>query len=252
MAAKQPENKKEQKLNGLRKTGESGQPAANDAAKFRLYPDEEQYNLIARTFGCVRYYWNLILDLALITYEDLGYSLIITPKEAKQLEGLEFLNEVDSLALSNVHSNYCQAWQQHREHPAEHGKPTWKKRNGLEASYTTNSQPKWDAEAGKYIKPGTIRIENGKIQLPVVGLVDIRQHYELPEGSIIKNATVSRDCAGRVFVSIGYYNPELAKVMAEEQKLDFEALMEEAIAGMYRVKVTPDGYIIQEKKESDS
>ncbi len=43
--------------------------------------------------------------------------------------------------------------------------------------------------------------------------------------------------------------PELAKVMAEEQKLDFEALVEEAIAGMYRVIVTPDGYTIQEKKE---
>ena len=43
--------------------------------------------------------------------------------------------------------------------------------------------------------------------------------------------------------------PELAKVVAEEQKLDFDALVEEAIAGMYRVKVTPDGYTIQEKKE---
>ena len=44
--------------------------------------------------------------------------------------------------------------------------------------------------------------------------------------------------------------PELAKVIAEEQKLDFDALVEEAIAEMYRVKVTPEGYIIQEKKES--
>lgn len=43
--------------------------------------------------------------------------------------------------------------------------------------------------------------------------------------------------------------PELAKVIAEEQKLDFEALVEEAIAGMYRVVVTPDGYTIQEPKE---
>ncbi len=43
--------------------------------------------------------------------------------------------------------------------------------------------------------------------------------------------------------------PELAKVIAEEQKLDFEALVEEAIADMYRVNVTPDGYTIQEKKE---
>lgn len=43
--------------------------------------------------------------------------------------------------------------------------------------------------------------------------------------------------------------PELAKVLAEEAKVDFDALVEEAIAGMYRVKVHPDGYEIQSPKE---
>ena len=40
--------------------------------------------------------------------------------------------------------------------------------------------------------------------------------------------------------------PDLKKVMAEEQKLPFDELVEEAIAGMYRVIVTPDGYEIRE------
>ena len=67
-----------------RKTSPSGQPAANDAAKFRLYPTQEQYNLISKTIGCARYLWNLIIDIALITYEDLGFSLVIQPAEAKK------------------------------------------------------------------------------------------------------------------------------------------------------------------------
>lgn len=39
--------------------------------------------------------------------------------------------------------------------------------------------------------------------------------------------------------------PDLHKVMVEEQKLPFDALVEEAISGMYRVIVHPDGYEVQ-------
>lgn len=35
----------------------------------------------------------------------------------------------------------------------------------------------------------------------------------LPEGAVIKNITVSRDCAGRVYISVGYWNPELDEIM---------------------------------------
>ena len=207
------ETDEEQKRKKVRKTGKSDQPAANDAAKYRLYPTPQQYELIVKTFGCTRYYWNLIIDIAHITHDELGYSLVITDTEAKHLEGCEFLKEVDSLALANVFMNYNQAWQNYKTNPSHFGKPTWKKRRGLEASYSTNNQPKWDKKQKKYITKGSIRIEDGKIQLPKIGWVELLQHYELPDGAIIKNATVSRDCAGRVFVSIGYYNPELAQIM---------------------------------------
>ena len=42
--------------------------------------------------------------------------------------------------------------------------------------------------------------------------------------------------------------PDLKKVMAEEQKLPFDELVEEAIAGMYRVIVTPEGYTVFEPR----
>ncbi len=39
--------------------------------------------------------------------------------------------------------------------------------------------------------------------------------------------------------------PELSKVLAQEQKLPFDELVEETMAGMYRVNVTPDGYEVR-------
>ncbi len=40
--------------------------------------------------------------------------------------------------------------------------------------------------------------------------------------------------------------PDLHKVMAEERKLPFDELVEEAISGMYRVIVTPEGYEVRQ------
>jgi thiamine biosynthesis protein ThiI len=40
--------------------------------------------------------------------------------------------------------------------------------------------------------------------------------------------------------------PDLKKVLEQEQKLPFEELVEEAIAGMYRVNVTPEGYEVRQ------
>ena len=40
--------------------------------------------------------------------------------------------------------------------------------------------------------------------------------------------------------------PSLSKVLEQERKLPFDELVEEAIAGMYRVDVTPDGYEVRQ------
>ena len=40
--------------------------------------------------------------------------------------------------------------------------------------------------------------------------------------------------------------PDLKKVLAQEQKLPFEELVEEALANMYRVDVTPEGYEVRQ------
>ena len=46
--------------------------------------------------------------------------------------------------------------------------------------------------------------------------------------------------------------PDLKKVLDQEQKLPFDELVEEALAGMYRVDVTPEGYEIRAPFEASS
>ena len=40
--------------------------------------------------------------------------------------------------------------------------------------------------------------------------------------------------------------PDLKKVLVQEQKLPFDELVEEALANMYRVDVTPEGYEVRQ------
>lgn len=205
----------------VRGAGRNGAPKANDAVKYRAYPTHEQYHQISKGIGNSRVYWNLIIDIAQITSElhkegdpDIPYSIYPTPAEAKRLEGYEWLAETDTILLDNVKLNYEQSWKNHKEDPKKYGRPTWKKRDGLVGSYTTNNHPKWDKENSEYTTLGNIRIEDAKIYLPKVGWVTLAYHRPLPEGAIIKNVTVSRDAAGKIYVSIGYYNSELAEILA--------------------------------------
>ncbi len=46
--------------------------------------------------------------------------------------------------------------------------------------------------------------------------------------------------------------PELQKVLVQEEKLPFDELIDEALAGMYRVDVTPEGYTVYEPKTADA
>src|SRR5690625_2804025 len=79
----------------------------NKAFKFRIYPNKEQKELLAKTFGCVRFVYNKMLAERKETYEKfkddkekLKEQKFPTP--AKYKDEFPFLKEVDSLALANA------------------------------------------------------------------------------------------------------------------------------------------------------
>ena len=77
---------------------------ANRAYKFRIYPNDEQKILFAKTFGCVRMVYNHWLDRKIRQYEEnkTNVTYTICAKEMaamKKTEEYIFLKEADSIAL---------------------------------------------------------------------------------------------------------------------------------------------------------
>ena len=55
------------------------------AYKFPMYPDDTQAALIRRTFGCVRFVWNQMLEAAKTSYAETKKFTYPTPAKFKPL-----------------------------------------------------------------------------------------------------------------------------------------------------------------------
>lgn len=159
------------------------------AIRFRIYPNAKQANLIERTFGCCRVVFNKGIDLRESAYKagtKAGYNETCAMVTAmKQNEAYAFLSEVDSVALQqalrDLNAAYSNMFQGRAGHPAFRSKRDSRK------SYRTLSP--------------TIRIEDGKLRLPKLGLVKIVLTCEVGK---IHNITVERTPTGKYFAVINF------------------------------------------------
>ena len=158
---------------------------ANKAYKFRLYPNKEQEILFNKTFGCVRFIFNKMLGDKIEHYKETKEKLNNTPAQYKK--EFEWLKEVDSLALANAQMNLQTAYNNFFRSPKT-GFPKFKSRKRNKLSYTTNNQK------------GTISIIDGKLKLPKVGLVKMKQHRVIPSNQVIKSATILKTPSIALFV----------------------------------------------------
>lgn len=151
--------------------------------KFRLYPNNEQKILFIKTFGCARAIWNMMLADKIKYYQETGQTLNNTPAQYKN--DFPWLKEVDSLALANVQLNLQKAYKNFFQ--SGFGFPKFKSKRNKQ-SYRT------------YNQNGLINIENGKIKLPKIGWVPLKQHREI--AGVIKSATISMTNTGKYYISI--------------------------------------------------
>lgn len=155
--------------------------------EYRIYPNKKQEQMFAKTFGCTRFIYNKILDIRIQNYnnkkENKPLSNRLTP--AKYKDEFIWLKEVDSLALANAQLHVEKAYKNFFKHGF--GKPKFKNKYGKQ-SYTTNNVS------------NTIRIENNKIRLPKVGMVNIVLHRPI-QGNI-KSVTVKKTKTNKYFISI--------------------------------------------------
>ena len=162
------------------------------AYKYRFYPSPEQAAELARTFGCVRKVWNLALDARTTAWyqrqQRVGYvqsSAMLT--EWKRSEDLAFLAEVPSVPLQqtlrHLQGAFAAFWDKRARYPQFKSR----KKSRASAEYT-RSAFRW--------RDG--RLFLAKMDAPL----DIRWSRPLPEGAEPSTVTVSRDAAGRWFVSL--------------------------------------------------
>ena len=159
----------------------------NKAYKFRIYPNEEQKILIAKTFGCVRFIYNKMLEDKIRYYAETGQKLNNTPAQYKTK--FEWLKEVDSLALANAQMNLPTAYNNFFRSPKV-GFPKFKSKKSNRRSYTTNCIN------------SNIIIENSYINLPKVRFVKLKQHRLIPSDYKLKSVTVSQTPSGKYYASV--------------------------------------------------
>ena len=163
------------------------------AFKYRFYPTKEQADLLNRTFGCVRYVYNFGLALRRDAYDERGERLRYKDTSAaltvlKKGEETVWLKQVSSVPLQQALRHLDKAFTGFFEKRASH--PRFKRKYARQsATYTLSAF--------------TYRVED---EMPVLCLAKMsgprNVRWSRIPPSEPSTVTVSRDRAGRYFVSL--------------------------------------------------
>lgn len=150
-------------------------------------PDQERH--LARVFGCVRYVFNWGLNLRTNTYRTgtcLNYNATSAAlTELKKQEDTAWLNEVSCVPTQQALRHLQSAFKNFFDKRAAY--PTFKKRRGTQSAEYTRSAFQFDAQAN---------------DLSISGLGRVKVRWSRPFQSAPTTITITKDCAGRYFVTL--------------------------------------------------
>ncbi|MET9856385.1 RNA-guided endonuclease TnpB family protein [Streptomyces sp. NPDC006450] len=162
------------------------------AFKYRFYPTEPQAAELSRTFGCVRKVYNLALAARAEAWTARGERVNYTQTSAmltawKKSEELAYLAEVSSVplqqALRHLQAAFVGFWRKRAQYPCFKSK----RKSRASAEYTRSA----------------FRYTAGKLTLAKMSEpLDIVWSRPIPAGVQPSTVTVSRDSAGRWFISL--------------------------------------------------
>ncbi|WP_405141817.1 transposase [Sphaerisporangium sp. NBC_01403] len=179
---------------------------------YRLYPDESQRQLLARTFGCARVVWNDALAARRAARKaGLPYigdaeiqRLVLTA--AKKTPERAWLREVSSVVLqqsvrdlNTAYKNFFDSVSGRRKGP-KMGLPVFKSRHD-------------HRQAARFNTNAFSLTAEGRLCLAKVGQVEVRWSRALPAAP--SSVTVVRDAAGRYFASFVVEVDDAAQVLPE-------------------------------------
>ena len=156
----------------------------NRAYKFRIYPTNQQAELISKNIGCSRFVYNYFLDLAkkdgYHNYSQYAKTLTLLKKE------YPFLKEVESTSLQQTLKDLDSSFS--RFFKKLGGFPNFKSKRNPKQSYRSQ------------MVNNNIQILDNNIKLPKLGLVKFAKSREV-KGRIL-NVTISRTSTNKYYISI--------------------------------------------------
>ncbi len=170
------------------------------AYRFCGHPTEEQASDLNQNIGASRFMWNRMLSDYKLMWKMYGISIPMTPADYKDVSGLEWLNDRDSLALANVQLNLEKARSDYFS--GEKGAPKRKRNISVRILIRQTELEK------------NIRIEDGGLRLPKInGLIELSMHRPIKPDGTLKSVTVTHEPDGKWYFSI------LIEYPAEEVEL---------------------------------
>lgn len=170
------------------------------AYKIRCFPTEEQKQLIFKTFGCCRWYWNQALSDNIKYYQENKKSKINTPASYKKYH--EWLKEVDAQALCFTQMDLQSAFSGFFKQPNK-GFPKYKSKRHPKNSYKT-------------MNTNGFLIDNEIIKLPKLGKVKIVNHRH--KTGIAKSCTISMTPTNEFYISILWKEDKIDETLPKAEK----------------------------------
>ena len=191
------------------------------AVQVRLYPSKEQQILLARTFGCARWWWNHALSQSIEAYKETGKGLGRSALNAllpalKDAPDTKWLAECYSQVLQATTLNLTTAYKNFFDKRARF--PKFKSKHGRQSI--------------QY--PQNVKVVNGDLKLPgSIGIVKAKIHK--PVDGKIKTVTVSITSSGKYFASI------LTEVEVKNPSTTQEGKIYDIDLGLKHFAVVTDG-----------
>ncbi|MFW6247042.1 MAG: RNA-guided endonuclease TnpB family protein [bacterium] len=156
------------------------------AYKYRIYPNVKQQRLLAKTFGCVRYFWNKQVE-AFNSYDKETNTKPEFKTSTELRNEIDWMQEVSAAAIQQKEKDFKQFKKQifSKTRKKQIGRPKYKKKNGKQSFRLPNQK---------------FSIKDSRIRLEKIGWIKMVVDREI-DGKLM-SVTISKNSSGQYFASI--------------------------------------------------
>ena len=156
--------------------------------KFRLYPNKEQQTLLSKTFGCVRFFWNI--QVAMFNSFDKNTNPKPNFKSSTLVrKEFDWMQEVSASSIQQKEIDFKQFKNQFfsKTRKSLINRPAFKKKNNRQSYRLPNQK---------------FTLKEGKLRLEKIGWLKVISDREIPLNGKFMSVTVSINSSGQYFASI--------------------------------------------------